>query len=101
MTDRVLAMIGMAKRAGKVHTGEFVSGRDIKSGAAHLVIIARDASDNTKKAVADSCRYYNVEYVEYGTRDELGQCTGGGYKAVVSVVDKNFSKAILDKMRLS
>ena len=94
-------MIGMAKRAGKIHTGEFVSGRDIKNGVAHLVVIARDASDNTKKAIADSCRYYGVGYVEYGTKDELGQCTGGGSKAVVSVVDSNFSKAILDKLRLS
>lgn len=101
MEDKVLSMIGMAKRAGKVRTGEFICGKEIKNRSAYLVIIARDASDNTKKAITDSCRYYKVKYIEYGTKQELGQFTGGGYKAVISVADNNFAKAILDKSHIS
>ena len=96
--DKVLGMLGLAKRAGKILTGEFLCDKAIKKGQSKLIIIASDISENGKKAVCDACNYYGVEYVEYGTADLLGQITGGGRRVVVSVNDDNFKKAILSKM---
>ena len=93
-----LGMLGLAKRAGKVVTGEDKCSKAIKSGGAKLVIIATDASSNTKKAVADSCNYYGVRYIETASKAELGKYTGAENRAVVSVDDSNFAKAILDKL---
>ena len=53
MIERLLNMIGLARRAGKVSTGAFVCEKMIKSRRARLVILACDASENTKKAVTD------------------------------------------------
>ena len=96
MIERLLNMIGLARRAGKVSTGAFVCEKMIKSRRARLVILARDASENTKKAVTDSCRFYNIRVIEISDMESLGHITGGGDRAVVSVNDNNFAKAISD-----
>ncbi|MCC8169770.1 MAG: ribosomal L7Ae/L30e/S12e/Gadd45 family protein [Oscillospiraceae bacterium] len=99
MNERRLGMSGTAKRAGPVPTGEFICAKSIKAGIAKLVIIACDASDNTKKSLTNSCKYYNVRHIECGTMADLGKYTGSSERAVVSVNDNNFAKAILDRFR--
>ncbi|MCH5212926.1 MAG: ribosomal L7Ae/L30e/S12e/Gadd45 family protein [Oscillospiraceae bacterium] len=93
---KLFGMLGLAKRAGKVSTGAFICDKMIKSGRARLVILAQDASENTKKSVRDSCRYYKIKLIEISDMATLGHATGGGDRAVVSVNDNNFAKAILD-----
>lgn len=98
MNNKFLGMLGLAKRAGKVQTGEDICSKAVKSGVSKLIIVACDASDNTKKSITDTCKYYNVRFVEAGTKLELGKFTGAESRAVVSVNDNNFAKAILDKL---
>ena len=99
MKDKVLGMIGLAKRAGKVATGEDICSRAVKGGKSKLIIVACDASENTKKSITDSCRFYNVDYIEAGSKSELGKYTGADSRAVVSINDDNFAKAILDRLK--
>ena len=49
--DRVLSLVGLATKAGKTASGEFMTESVTKSGKAALVIVAKDASDNTKICV--------------------------------------------------
>lgn len=98
LKDKLLGMIGLAKRAGKVITGEDLCAKAVKSGKSVLIIIARDASDNTKKSITDSCRFYNVKYIETASKAELGKFTGSDSRTVISVNDDNFAKAILDRL---
>lgn len=92
--DKVLQMIGMSKRAGKIVTGEFLCEKSIKLGKSKLIVIAADASNASKKSITDACIYYNIEYMEYSSKESLGNITGGGSRAVVSVEDSGFAKAI-------
>lgn len=96
--DKVLSMIGMAKRAGKVSAGSFLCLRAVKSGTARLVILAEDISAGSAKAIKDACAYYNIKYITYGNKDSLGTFTGGGDKAVISINDGNFASALLKKL---
>jgi ribosomal protein L7Ae-like RNA K-turn-binding protein len=66
----------------------------IRDGAARLVIVAGDASNNTKKKFADSCQYYQVPYVEFGNKETLGNAIGKEYRASVAVTDTGFAKSI-------
>ena len=93
--DKVYGLIGLAKRAGRIACGEFLTTGAIKENSAQLVILASDASFNTKKKITDSCKFYNVCLVEYGTKDEHGRYTGGADRAVVTIKDKGFADAIL------
>ena len=49
--DRVLSMLGLATRSRNVVSGGFATEEAVKSGKAYLVIIAEDASDNTRKNI--------------------------------------------------
>jgi len=96
--EKVLGMIGLAKRAGKISAGGFLCEDAIKKRTAKLVIIASDASDKSKKSITDSCKYYKIPYVEFSDKDSLGKYCGGGERSVVSVNDKNFAEAIRTKI---
>ena len=47
--DKALALIGLATKAGRTVSGEFMTEREVKSGRAALVVVACDSSENTKK----------------------------------------------------
>ena len=49
MQNKILSLVGLAMKAGKVVSGEFSTEKAVKEGKASLVIVAEDASDNTKK----------------------------------------------------
>ena len=95
--DKVLGMLGMAKRAGRVTSGAFLCGRAVREGLAQLVIIAKDISENGKKDIIGLCSHYQVQYIEYADKLALGNSIGASERAVVSVNDRKFADAILAK----
>ena len=61
--DPVLSMLGLAAKAGKIVSGEFATEQAIKADKACLVVIAKDASDNTtKKFILRSMMYQFLKY---------------------------------------
>ncbi|MCR5432674.1 MAG: ribosomal L7Ae/L30e/S12e/Gadd45 family protein [Lachnospiraceae bacterium] len=92
--DRAYMLLGLAKRAGRISAGEFMTEKAVKGGKSALCIVAGDASDNTKKNFKDMCNYYDVDYVEYGDKDGLGHATGTQMRASVSVNDEGFAAKI-------
>lgn len=99
--DRVLSMLGMAARAGRIESGEFSTEKAVKSGRGRLVIVAEDASDNTKKMFTNMCKYYKVPFVVFGTKEELGHWIGKAYRASICILDEGFAKAVLKKINLN
>lgn len=96
--DKIIGMIGMANRAGKIQSGEFSVEKAVKSFKAELVIVAEDASDNTRKLFRDKCEFYEVPCYVFGTREKLGKILGKAERASVAVLDPGFAKAISDKL---
>ena len=45
--NKVMGMLGLAKRAGKVQTGEFLCDKAIKNGQSQLIKIAEYISDKS------------------------------------------------------
>ena len=74
--DNVLSMLGLAKRGGNIVSGEFSVENAIRDGSAYLVVIAKDASDKTKKKFSVSMQHYTfavsafVELVKQFGMDE-------------------------------
>ncbi len=92
--NKALSMIGLATRAGKVAAGEFSVETAIKKREAHLVIIAEDASENTKKQFRDMGNYRKIPVCFYGNKESLGLCTGRGYRASIAITDAGFANTI-------
>ena len=92
--NKILSLIGLAMKAGKVVSGEFSTEKATKSGQASLVIVSIEASDNTKKKFQNMCTYYEVPIYFYGTKMELGSAMGKEYRASLAIVDHGFAKAL-------
>ena len=94
MQNKVLSMIGLATKAGKVASGEFSVEKMVKSNKAYLVIVADDASDNTKKMFTNMCAFYEVPVYFYSDKETLGHAIGKQFRASLAVVDEGFRNTI-------
>ena len=73
--DKVLSLLGLAMKAGKVASGGFLTEKAVKSGHASLVIVSTTASENTKKQFRNMCTYYEIPLYFYGEAEELARST--------------------------
>lgn len=96
--DKVLSLLGLSARAGKIASGEFAAETVVKSGKAALVIVAEDASDNTRKLFHDKCSFYEVPVFDYGTKETLGHAIGKELRASVAVLDAGLANAIISHL---
>ncbi len=94
MQNKILSLMGIATKAGKTVSGEFSVERAVKDGKAVLVVVAEEASDNTKKMFTNMCKYYNVPLYIYGTKDELGKAMGKLMRASMAITDEGLGKAL-------
>lgn len=96
MTDRVYSFLGLAKKAGAVVSGEDACQMAIKKKKAHLIIIAEDASDNTKKRFISNCEYRSIEVRLFGNKELLGRFAGKNIRSVIAVLHKGFAKRLME-----
>ncbi|MCD7751207.1 MAG: ribosomal L7Ae/L30e/S12e/Gadd45 family protein [Lachnospiraceae bacterium] len=92
--SKVESLLGLAMKSGNVVGGGYAVEEAIKNGKALLVVIAADSSDGTKKHLKDKCSFYQVPFVEYGTRETLGRAIGKEMRASLAISDFNFAKAV-------
>lgn len=98
--NKVFSLLGIAMRGRNVVSGEFQSLEAIKKGSAMLVIIAEDASDNTKKMFSDKCSFYEVPVFRYGTKEALGKAIGKDFRSSVCVCDAGLADAIIKQLKV-
>lgn len=96
--DRILSLLGLAAKAGRIASGEFSTEKAVKSHQAFLVIVASDASDNTKKMFRNMCSFYRVPIYEYAMKEDLGHAIGKQYRASLAVMDEGFSRSLEAKL---
>lgn len=92
--DKVLSLLGLAARSRNVVSGGFATEQAVKSDKACLVIIAEDASGNTRKKYSNMCEFYQVPYAYHGTKEVLGHAMGREERSVLAVTDKGFADSI-------
>ena len=93
--NKVLSMLGLAARGRNVVSGELQTLDAIKDGSAMLVIVAEDASENTRKLFTDKCSFYQVPIKLYGTREELGRAIGKDIRSSLAVVNAGLAQSII------
>lgn len=96
--NKVLSLLGLAKKAGKVVSGEFSTEAAVKSAKAYLVLVSEEASENTKKKFHNMCAYYEVPIYLYGKKEELGGCIGQEFRASLAVTDPGFAEAVIKQL---
>ena len=96
MKNKVLTLIGFAKKCGKAFSGEEITLEKIKSKKAKIVFIASDASGNTVKRLRDKANYRGIVICDIFSRDELGKAIGKQERVSICINDKGFAKAIME-----
>ena len=95
MRDRVLSLLGLAAKAGKIESGNFAAEKAVKGFRAYLVILAEDAQKNTEKSFGNMCSFYEVPLRHHGTKESLGNAIGKEYRSCVAVTDKGFAESMI------
>jgi ribosomal protein L7Ae-like RNA K-turn-binding protein len=99
--DRILSMLGLAAKAGKIVSGEFSTEKAIKSGKAFLVIVSEEASENTKKIFRDKCSFYEIPIYLYASKEMLGNAIGRQFRASLAVLDPGFANSLEEKLKIA
>lgn len=87
-------------RGRNLVSGEFQTVEAVKMGTAMLVIVAEDASENTKKLFRDKCAYYEVPMYEYGTKETLGRAIGKNMRSSLGVSEGGLAAAIIKQLEI-
>ena len=96
--DSVLSLITIAKKAGKIASGEFQTETAVKSQRAFLVIVSEEASENTAKKFRNMCEFYETPIYFYGEKEALGAAIGCEFRASLAVLDQGLSGSIQKKL---
>ena len=92
--NRVLGMLGISAKAGKIVCGTDATIEDIERHKVKLVIVAENASDKTKKNMKYVCDKNKVPILEFGDIDEISKTIGKTNKAIIGIKSKSLSGAI-------
>ncbi len=93
---KLVGLLGFAARARKLTCGTDLCRDEIRRGKLYFTLVASDASANTKKRIADACKYYEAKLCCIPlTADELSHTIGKSANiTVIGVTDANFINGI-------
>ena len=95
-SEKLLSLLGFAARARRLVFGTELCRTAARAGQISLVVIAADASPNTKKRVVDACKYYGCDVCQSAVPSSIlaGRLGKSGVTAVVGLNDHNFIAGI-------
>ncbi|HKL47241.1 MAG TPA: YlxQ-related RNA-binding protein [Candidatus Izemoplasmatales bacterium] len=93
--QKILSLLGLCQRANRLLSGEEMSLDSIKKQRAKLVLLAKDASNNTQKRIRDKSSFYNVPVIDSFTSEQLSKAIGKNNRKVMVIMDTGFAKKII------
>ena len=93
--DRMLNMLGLCARAGKLVTGEKACVQAIRAGNACVALLDGAAAANAVKAVTQACGTHGVALVRTG-EFALGDAIGKPGRMAAVVTDAGFAGRIIE-----
>lgn len=97
--DRLLGMVGLAVRAGKVRFGAYLTQKCLKEGNARAIVIASDLGNDNRKRIRNMAG--DVPIIESVPRSELGRAAGKKDVPIICICDENFASAVIKISRMS
>ena len=87
--------LGLAKRAGKIVPGYRTCAASLGKGRIRLIIVAEDASENTKDKFKSLCKRHHIPCLIYGSSGLLSEAAGMNGISVFGIEDKNIADVII------
>lgn len=96
--NKIYSLLGIAMRGHNLVSGELQTLEAVRKQTAMLVVVAEDASDNTKKLFANKCDYYEIPIRMYGTRESLGKAIGKDFRSSLAVCEAGLAEGIIRQL---
>lgn len=96
--DKNLSFLGLCRKAGALAAGEVQSENAVRSNRGHLLILAEDASDNTRKKFLSLAERRQVKWAVWRNKEQLGGVLGSGEKAVLVITDAGMAENMLKRI---
>ena len=94
MNKKYLNLLGLANVAKGIVSGETLI-KSIAANETKLVVIANDASANTKKKITDKCHFYHVDYFIVDENIEtISKAVGKNNRVALGIINQGFAKKI-------
>jgi len=90
------SFLGLIQKSGNLVSGYNNCLFEIRKDKCKILIIAEDASDNTKDKFISLCKGKNIPYVVYGNKADIGHCIGKSQKSVLAVKNDGMAKVVKD-----
>jgi len=90
-TEHITNLLSMAQRARRIVSGAFAVEKAMQEHQAVFMILAKDASEESKQKYLATANKYKVPYAECLDRDTLGACLGKECRAVAALLDEGFA----------
>lgn len=97
--NQVYTLLGFAQRARALVSGETAVVASLRRSSARLLIVAEDASDNTRDRLFSLAKGRKIPCVQLGTRESLGQAIGKSHRAALAIEDEHFARTIHESLR--
>lgn len=95
--DKVLHLLGIARKANRLAIGEEPAGIACRSGKARLLLVAMDAGAHTVRRAASFCRSGKPAWIQIElTKEELGNGLGCNACALCAVLDPALAKSVVE-----
>ena len=95
MNDRILSLLGLCRRAGKLVIGADPTIDSVAKGKSKLIIAAEDFSKNSLKPVLLSAHQHNIKVLTLKRSKEELSFALGKLCGVLSVEDKGFADKLI------
>ncbi|OAT85867.1 L7Ae/L30e/S12e/Gadd45 family ribosomal protein [Desulfotomaculum copahuensis] len=95
MSAKVQRLLGLARRAGQLVSGDTAVRQTVNRGRAHLLVLAGDAAPRTARAFQELASAAALPVIIFGSRAELGCLLGCPLRAVAVVTDRHLARGIL------
>lgn len=92
--QKIMNLLGMAQRAGRVASGDFAVTKAVQGNKVHLLLVAGDASAETRKRYEQMAAKAKIRIIYLGDREQLGHCIGKDFRAAAAITDAGFANAI-------
>ena len=94
VNKKILGLVGLTAKAGKISFGADSVEIDIKKKLIKIVIIAEDASNRTKEKFKKICEEYNIPIIQFDNIETLSKAIGKNNKAIIGIKDINLAREI-------
>ena len=95
MNEKLLSLLGIARRAGRLSLGHDAAADAMQNGKASLLLLAADLSPHSAGSVTYIAEQAGVPVATIdATMEQLGNAVGKQLTGIISVNDSGFAKKI-------